>query len=165
MKKLTVQNLILDNSDVENKIQRIGLEILEDNIDESKITLFGISDNGKLIAQKLVTHINKISEIEIVLIEVVIENGPIAYNGEFNILDESIVIIGDVSQTGRTLQLVISNLMQHKPSKIKTSVIINRDQTMYPVKIDYAGLRLSTSVNEHVDVIVDKKTRLSVYLS
>ena len=165
MKKLTVQNLILDNSDVENKIQRIGLEILEDNIDESKITLFGISDNGKLIAQKLVTQINKISDIEIVLIEVVIKNGSIAYNGEFNILDESIVIIGDVSQTGRTLQLVISNLMQHKPSKIKTSVIINRDQTMYPVKIDYAGLRLSTSVNEHVDVIVDKKTRLSVYLS
>ena len=165
MKKLAIQNLILDDSDVENKIQRIGLEILEDNIDESKITLFGISDNGKLIAQKLVTHINKISEIEIVLIEVVIENGPIAYNGEFNILDESIVIIGDVSQTGRTLQLVISNLMQHKPSKIKTSVIINRDQNMYPVKIDYTGLSLSTSVNEHVDVIVDKKARLSVYLS
>ena len=165
MKKLTVQNLILDNSDVENKIQRIGLEILEDNTDESKITLFGISDNGKLIAQKLVTHINKISDIEIVLIEVVIKNGSIAYNGEFNILDESIVIIGDVSQTGRTLQLVISNLMQHKPSKIKTSVIINRDQTMYPVKIDYAGLRLSTSVNDHVDVMVDEKNRFSVYLS
>ena len=165
MKKLAVQNLILDNSDVENKIQRIGLEILEDNIDESKITLFGISDNGKLIAQKLVSLINKISDIKIVLIEVVIENGPIEYNGKFNILDESIVIIGDVSQTGRTLQLVISNLMEHKPAKIKTSVIINRDQAMYPVKIDYAGLSLSTSVNEHVDVIVDEKDRLSVYLS
>ena len=73
MKKLAVQNLILDNSDIENKIQRIGLEILEDNIDQSKITLFGISDNGKLIAEKLVSYINKISDIEIVLIEVVIE--------------------------------------------------------------------------------------------
>ena len=165
MKKLTVQNLILDNSDVENKIQRIGLEILEDNIDESKITLFGISDNGKLIAQKLVTHINKISEIEIVLIEVVIENGPPEYDGKLNILDESIIIVGDVSQTGKTLQIVISNLMMHNPSKIKTSVIINRDQTLYPVKIDYVGLSLSTSVNEHVDVIVDKKNRFSVYLS
>ena len=40
MKKLAVQNLILDDSDVENKIHRIGLEILEDNTDESKITLF-----------------------------------------------------------------------------------------------------------------------------
>ena len=165
MKKLAVQNIILDNSDVENKIQRIGLEILEDNIDESKITLFGISDNGNLIAQKLLTHINGISDIEVESIQVGIENGSITYSKKFNILDKSIIIVGDVSQTGKTLQLVISNLMLHKPTKIKTSVIINRDQTMYPVKIDYTGLSLSTSVNEHVDVIVDKKGKLRVYLS
>ena len=111
------------------------------------------------------SYINKISNIETVLIEVVIENGPPEYTGKLNILDESIIIVGDVSQTGKTLQIVISNLMMHKPSKIKTSVIINRDQTMYPVKIDYVGLSLSTSVNEHVDVMVDKKNRFSVYLS
>lgn len=165
MKKLAVQNLILDNSDIENKIQRIGLEILEDNIDQSKIILFGISDNGKLISQKLIAHLNKISEIKIVLIDVIINNGSIAYNSKFNILNESIIIVGDVSQTGKTLQIVISDLMLHNPSKIKTSVIINRDHAMFPVKIDYSGLSLSTSVNEHVDVIIDKKGRLSVYLS
>ena len=79
------QNIILDNADVENKIQRIGLEILEDNLDESKITLFGISDNGNLIAQKLLTHINGISDIEVESIQVEIENGSITYNGKFNI--------------------------------------------------------------------------------
>ena len=165
MNKLAIQNLILDDSDVENKIQRIGLEILEDNLDESKITLFGISDNGNLIAQKLLTHINGISDIEVESIQVEIENGSITYNGKFNILDKSIIIVGDVSQTGKTLQLVISNLMLHKPTKIKTSVIINGDQTMYPVKIDYTGLSLSTSVNEHVDVVVNKQKELTVYLN
>ena len=165
MKKLAVQNLILNNSDIENKIQRIGLEILEDNIDQSKIILFGISDNGKLISQKLIDHINKISDIKIVLIDVIINNGSIAYSSKFDVLNESIIIVGDVSQTGKTLQMVISDLMLYNPSKIKTSVIINRDQTMFPVKIDYSGLSLSTSVNEHVDVIIDKKGRLSVYLS
>lgn len=165
MKKLAVQNLILNNSDIENKIQRIGLEILEDNIDQSKIILFGISDNGKLISQKLIDHINKISDIKIVLIDVIINNGSISYNSKFDLLNESIIIVGDVSQTGKTLQMVISDLMLYNPSKIKTSVIINRDQTMFPVKIDYSGLSLSTSVNEHVDVIIDKKGRLSVYLS
>ena len=165
MKKLAVQNLILNNSDIENKIQRIGLEILEDNIDQSKIILFGISDNGKLISQKLIDHINKISDIKIILIDVIIRNGSIAYNSKFDLLNESIIIVGDVSQTGKTLQMVISDLMLYNPSKIKTSVIINRDQTMFPVKIDYSGLSLSTSVNEHVDVIIDKKGRLSVYLS
>tara|TARA_B110000116_G_scaffold83041_1_gene72345 strand:+ start:1455 stop:1952 length:498 start_codon:yes stop_codon:yes gene_type:complete len=165
MKKLAVQNLILNNSDIENKIQRIGLEILEDNIDQSKIILFGISDNGKLISQKLIDHINKISDIKIVLIDVIINNGSISYNSKFDLLNESIIIVGDVSQTGKTLQMVISDLMLYNPSKIKTSVIINRDQTMFPVKIDYSGLSLSTSVNEHVDVVIDKKGRLSVYLS
>ena len=165
MKKLAIQNLILDNSDIENKIQRIGLEILEDNIDQSKIILFGISGNGKLISQKLADHINKISDIKIVLIDVIIDNGSVAYNSKFDVLNESIIIVGDVSQTCKTLQMVISDLMLYNPSKIKTSVIINRDQTMFPVKIDYSGLSLSTSVNEHVDVIIDKKGRLSVYLS
>ena len=165
MKKLAIQNLILDNSDIENKIQRISLEILEDNIYQSKIILFGISDNGKLISQKLIDHINKISDIKIVLIDVIINNGSIAYSSKFDVLNESIIIVGDVSQTGKTLQMVISDLMLYNPSKIKTSVIINRDQTMFPVKIDYSGLSLSTSVNEHVDVIIDKKGRLSVYLS
>ena len=135
MKKLAVQNLILNNSDIENKIQRISLEILEDNIYQSKIILFGISDNGKLISQKLIDHINKISDIKIVLIDVIINNGSISYNSKFDLLNESIIIVGDVSQTGKTLQMVISDLMLYNPSKIKTSVIINRDQTMFPVRL------------------------------
>ena len=55
--------------------------------------------------------------------------------------------------------------MQYDPLKIKTSVIVNRDHALFPVKIDYSGLSLSTSVNEHVDVIIDKKEKFSVYLS
>ena len=74
MKKLTIQNLILDNMDVENKIQRIGLQILEDNINESKIIFFGISGNGNLIAEKLIAHITKISKLEIDLIVNVKDN-------------------------------------------------------------------------------------------
>ena len=57
MKKLTIQNLILNNSDVENKIKRIGLQVLEDNIDRSKIVLFGISKNGRVIAEKIIFSI------------------------------------------------------------------------------------------------------------
>ena len=165
MKKLSIQNLILDSSDVENKIQRIGLQILEDNINESKIIFFGISDNGNLIAEKLIAHITKISKLEIDLIKVSLDNESVLYNKKFNIKNESILIISDVSHSGKTIQLVISNLIQHNPLKIKTSVIVNRDHALFPVKIDYSGLSLSTSVNEHVDVITDKKKNFRVYLS
>jgi pyrimidine operon attenuation protein/uracil phosphoribosyltransferase len=165
MKKLSIQNLILDNSDIENKIQRIGLQILEDNIEKSKIIFFGISDNGKLIAEKLIVHLNKISKLEVELIKVNIENNSVLYDKKFSIKNESIIIVGDVSHSGKTIQLVISNLIQYNPLKIKTSVIVNRDHALFPVKIDYAGLSLSTSVNEHVDMIIDKKKNLRVYLS
>ena len=49
------------------------------------------------------------------------------------------LIIDDVSQSGKTLQSVISNLI-YKPNKIKTVVIVNRDQTLFPVKIDFSGI-------------------------
>tara|TARA_B100001059_G_C17813935_1_gene573949 strand:- start:615 stop:1112 length:498 start_codon:yes stop_codon:yes gene_type:complete len=165
MKKFDTENLILNKQDVENKIKRIGLEIIEDNINCSKIILFGISDNGKLITQKLMGHINKISNISVDLIQVNVNNESLEYDNKFDILNQSIVIIGDVSQSGKTLQMVISDLMKYKPSKIKTSVIINRDHSLFPVKIDYSGLILSTSVKEHVDVVIDKNDDLSVYLS
>lgn len=165
MKKLSIQNLILDNSDIENKIQRIGLQILEDNIERSKIIFFGISDNGKLIAEKLIVHLNKISKLEVELIKVNIENNSVLYDKKFSIKNESVIIVGDVSHSGKTIQLVISNLIQYNPLKIKTSVIVNRDHALFPVKIDYSGLSLSTSVNDHVDVIIDKKKGFQVYLS
>ena len=46
MKKLSEKNIILNNSDIEKKIQRISLQILEDNTDEDSLVVFGISDNG-----------------------------------------------------------------------------------------------------------------------
>ena len=52
MKKDNYKNIILDHHDVENKIKRISLEILEDNIDQKKLIFFGVSKNGKIIAKK-----------------------------------------------------------------------------------------------------------------
>ena len=166
MKKFYIKNLILDNKDVENKIKRIGFEIIEDNIDERELYVFGISKNGDLISKILTDHISKISKIKTVTIRVnVSSNKVVDFSKKFNVLNKPVVIVGDVSQSGKTFQVVISNLMSSKPSKIKTAVIVNRDQTMYPVKIDYSGLSLSTSVNEHVDLVIDKNGKCLVYLS
>ena len=169
MKKLSKKNIILKNIDIEKKIQRIRLQILEDNIDEEGIVIFGISDNGLVIAKKLINHLSKISSIKSNLIKVIIDKDnpidSIKYDSKFDINSSSVLIIDDVSQSGKTLQSVISNLLIYKPNKIKTAVIVNRDQTLYPVKVDYSGISLSTSVNNHVSFISDKNNELSVYLS
>ena len=169
MKNLSEKNIILKNIDIEKKIQRISLQILEDNIDEDGIVVFGISDNGLVIAKKLINHLSKISSIKSNLIKVIIDKDnpidSIKYDSKFDINSSSVLIIDDVSQSGKTLQSVISNLLIYKPTKIKTAVIVNRDQTLYPVKVDYIGISLSTSVNNHVSFISDKNNELWVYLS
>ena len=61
MKNYSSKNLILNNSDISKKIQRIALQIIEDNFEESEIKLFGISDNGNTIAQKIIKNIKIMS--------------------------------------------------------------------------------------------------------
>jgi len=168
MKKINSQNIILDSFDVKNKIKRISLEVLEDNIGHNKLVFVGVSKNGKIIAKKIIDFINKNSKIESELVGVEISSNSkedLEFDKEFNANDLSLIIVSDVSQSARTLQIIISNLMLKNPFKIKTAVMVNRDHSLFPVKINFSGLNLSTSVNEHVDVEVNKDEEFTVYLN
>ncbi len=168
MKKDNSKNIILDYQDVENKIKRISLEILEDNIDQKKLILFGVSKNGKIIAKKIIASIKKHSEIDLELIgvEIVLNSkNVLKFDKSFRVNNRSVIIVSDVSQSAKTLQLIISSLMSKDPFKIKTAVMVNRDHSLFPVKINFSGLNLSTSVNEHVDVSVNKDEEFTVYLN
>ena len=168
MDKINSQNIILDCFDVENKIKRISLEILEDNTDQEKLVFFGVSKNGKIIAKKIIDYINQNSKIKSELVGVDINsnsNKNLAFDKEFKADNLSLIIVSDVSQSARTLQVIISNLMLENPFKIKTAVIVNRDHSLFPVKINFSGLNLSTSVNERVDVKVNKDEEFTVYLN
>ena len=168
MKKDNSKNIILDYQDVENKIKRISLEILEDNIDQKKLILFGVSKNGKIIAKKIIALIKKYSKIDLELIgvEIVLNSKNVfKFDKSFRVNNRSVIIVSDVSQSAKTLQLIISSLMSQDPFKIKTAVMVNRDHSLFPVKINFSGLNLSTSVNEHVDVSVNKDEEFTVYLN
>ena len=168
MKKDNYKNIILDYHDVENKIKRISLEILEDNIDQKKLTFFGVSKNGKIIAKKIIVLIKKYSKIDLELIgvEIVLNSkNVLKFDKSFRVNNRSVIIVSDVSQSAKTLQLIISSLMSQNPFKIKTAVMVNRDHSLFPVKINFSGLNLSSSVNEHVDVSVNEDEEFTVYLN
>ena len=168
MKKNNSENIILDYQDVENKIKRISLEILEDNIDQKNLILFGVSKNGKIIAKKIIALIKKYSkiDIEIIGVEIVLNSkNVLKFDKSFRVNNRSVIIVSDVSQSAKTLQLIISSLMSQDPFKIKTAVMVNRDHSLFPVKINFSGLNLSSSVNEHVDVSVNEDEEFTVYLN
>lgn len=153
-------NIILTNIQINHKIRRIALQILESNIDEQKIVLAGISKNGYLIAEKLQRVIAEYSDVQIVLCEVFINKKELLQNVKLSIttdeyFNSSVVLIDDVLHSGATLIYAVKHFLDTPLKQLKTAVLINRNHKKYPIKADFKGLSLSTSINEHVEIVFD----------
>tara|TARA_B110001454_G_C12672755_1_gene414464 strand:+ start:214 stop:717 length:504 start_codon:yes stop_codon:yes gene_type:complete len=154
----TENNIILTNSQINYKIRRIALQILESNIDEEQIVLAGISNNGFLIAKKLKNIIADYSDVKIILAEVFINkkdllNGVTTSINTKEYTDKSVVLVDDVLHSGATLIYGVKHFLNVPLTQLKTAVLINRNHKKYPVKADFKGISLSTSINEHIEIV------------
>lgn len=157
----TENNIILTNTEINHKIRRIALQILESNSNESEIILAGIAKNGFLIAKKLQLVISEYSDVTIVLCQVNIAKkellSPIKTSlNPDEYTNKSVVLIDDVLHSGATLIYGVKHFLEVPLKKLKTAVLINRNHKKYPVKADFKGLSLSTSINEHVEIVFNK---------
>lgn len=165
----TENNIILTNTQINHKIRRIALQILESNVDESQIILAGISKNGFLIAEKLKQTISDYSNVNITLCEVFINKKELLSEVAVSInIDEytnkSVVLIDDVLHSGATLIYGVKHFLNVPLKQLKTAVLINRNHKKFPVKADFKGLSLSTSINEHVEIVFNNDTAQAVLI-
>lgn len=165
----TENNIILTNTQINHKIRRIALQILESNIDEKKIVLAGISKNGFLIAEKLKAAIADYSTVEIILCEVFINKKDLLKEVKLSIStkeysNSSVVLIDDVLHSGATLIYAVKHFLNISLKQLKTAVLINRNHKKYPIKADFKGLSLSTSINEHVEIVFDSNNEATAVL-
>ena len=163
------ENKILDKRQIEDKIKRISYEIYEENFDNESIIICGIEKNGSTIAKEVIKELESICNIKIEFISVALNKKKPLNTVEIKskksiIKDKSIILIDDVSNTGRTLIYVINELTKFEPKKINTSILVNRDHSLFPIKINFVGLSLSTSINNHIEVILDKN-EMAAYLT
>ncbi|MCX7548884.1 phosphoribosyltransferase family protein [Xanthomarina sp. F1114] len=154
------KNVILDHDEINHKIKRIAYQIYESNVNEKEVVLAGIDSNGYILAKKLKTVLSKISPIEPVLCKVSInkKNPREAILTSIKAEDyqnKSVVLIDDVLNSGTTLIYGVKHFLEVPLKQFKTAVLVNRNHKKYPVKADFKGISLSTSLNEHVDVIID----------
>ncbi len=157
----TKNNIILDNNQINHKIRRIALQILESNIDEQEIILAGISKNGFLLAKELQKVIKQYDEVITTLCEVHINKKNILETvttsiGQNYYEHKPVVLIDDVLNSGATLIYGVKHFLNVPLKRLKTAVLINRNHKKYPIKADFKGLSLSTSIHEHVEVELEK---------
>ncbi|NMH26118.1 phosphoribosyltransferase family protein [Flavobacterium solisilvae] len=151
---------ILENKEIEQKTLRIAYQIYETLGDDEDLILAGISKNGFIFAQKIGKSLEKISETRVALCEVFIDKtnplNPITTSiSKENYTNKNIVLVDDVLNTGTTLIYGVKHFLEVPTKKIKTAVLVDRNHKKYPVKADFKGISLSTSLKEHVQVVFE----------
>ncbi len=150
-------NQILNNEQIQHKIKRIAYQIYESNIEETELILAGIATSGFVFANRLKTVLEEISDLKITLCEVKLDkknplNGVETSLDESDYQNKSIVLIDDVLNSGTTLIYGIKHFLEVPLKQFKTAVLVDRSHKKYPVKADFKGISLSTSLNETVKV-------------
>ena len=156
------QNIILSHQEIEHKIKRIAYQIYETFPEEDEIIIAGIASNGFILAQKIGSILETISSIKVSLCEVTIDKkNPISAIKTSlepaQYTNKGIVLVDDVLSSGTTLVYGVKHFLEVPLKKFKTAVLVNRNHKKYPVKADFKGISLSTSLKEHVQVVFEEK--------
>ena len=150
-------NIILNKQEIEYKIRRIAYQIYETFPDETEVVLAGIASNGFIFAKLLATELERISDIKPTLCEVRINKQepllPVTTSlPAAAYTNKALVLIDDVLNSGTTLIYGVKHFLDVPLKKFKTAVLVDRNHKQYPVKADFKGLSLSTSMREHIQV-------------
>lgn len=163
---ITENNIILDNIQINQKIKRIAYQIYESNSSEKEIIIAGIVGNGFTFSKKIAMVLKEISNLEVILCEVVInKKQPLEKVTTSISVDDyknkSLVLVDDVLNSGTTLIYGIKHFLDVPLKRFKTAVLVNRNHKKYPVKADFKGISLSTSIKEHVNVEFKEKEAIA----
>ncbi len=146
----------------------MAYEVIEDNHDKEEIVVIGVQPNGYKVAEKLISAIQKISDIRVTLHALSLDkNEPVHHNIEYDFSPEALhnkvcLLVDDVANTGRTLFYACHPFMQCSPHKLRIAVLVERSHKRFPISSDYIGLPLSTTMKEHV--VVRMEDEEAVYL-
>lgn len=166
---MSEKTIILSHKQVVQKIKRIAFQIYENNHSEKEVILAGIRDQGYTLARLLKDCLEEISELKLLLVGVSLDKeaptqSDISLDCEVSELkNKSIVLIDDVSNTGRTLAYSLKPFLNIRVKKLETAVLVNRSHVKFPVSVKYSGYELATTIKEHVEVDLENSQKI-VYL-
>lgn len=160
---------ILDKIQLQQKVNRLAWQIYEQNYSEKEIIVVGIEKRGVELSKRISDVISSISDINVINSTVKLDKeNPFSTDIVFSLDADSIenkvvVLVDDVLNTGKTLIYTAKEFLSVPLKKLSTLVLVNRNHNRYPVKADYEGMSLSTTLQEHINVVFGKEE--GVYLS
>ena len=167
---MAIRSKILDIQGIDQKLKRLAWQVYEKNAAEKGIIVVGISERGLILAKKLVGHIQEISKIKTKLAHLDLDkdnpyNKEVALNLEVKeYANKVVILVDDVLNSGKTLMYAAKHFLTTPLKRLSVMVLVDRNHNRYPIKADYVGLSLATTLQEYINVEL-KGTDKGVYLS
>jgi pyrimidine operon attenuation protein / uracil phosphoribosyltransferase len=149
---------ILSQRQIQQKVKRIAIEILERNFAEAEIILAGINNNGVEFANLLLQSMLEVTEKPITLTRIrlnpanPLDSEAVIEMPLEQIEGKTVIIIDDVANTGRTFFYAIAPLLKILPKKIEVAALVDRKHKAFPIEVNYVGLSLATTIQENIEV-------------
>jgi len=156
---------IMDKDAIEKALMRISHEIIEKQKDLKDVAIVGIRKRGEHLARRIAGNIKKISkkELPVGALDITLYRDDLTQISEqpviqateinFDIDGKKIILVDDVLYTGRTIRCALDALIDFgRPSQIQLVVLIDRGHRELPIRADYVGKNVPTSLKEDVEV-------------
>jgi pyrimidine operon attenuation protein/uracil phosphoribosyltransferase len=164
------KTVILDCPGIKRALTRISHEILERNKGLNDVVLIGIRSGGALLATQLAYVLEVIEGIKpaVGTVDITLYRDDVGSNISlqpvgrteipFSLEGKKVVLVDDVLCTGRTIRAAMDALMDHgRPKCIQLAVLIDRGHRELPIRADFVGRNVPTSMKENVQVVFDAK--------
>lgn len=161
---------ILSNKQIDYRLDRMVYQVYEQNFEEQELIVVGIAKRGYILAQMMADKLREITSKKIQLFRITLNKKEpykenIYFEGDLNKLNgKSVLLVDDVLNTGQTIFHAVDPFQEVGIEKLQVLVLVHRDHLNFPVKPEFVGLSLATTLKEHVSVNLEGKEK-SVYLS
>ena len=162
---MTNATKIMDQEAVRRALMRITHEILEKSKGIENLCLIGIRNRGAILAQRLNEYIKQIEghSVPVGLLDItlyrddltLVSTKPVLREThiDFDITGKNIILVDDVLYTGRTIRAALDALIDFgRPANIELAVLIDRGHRELPIRADYVGKNIPTSLHQNVQV-------------
>ena len=160
---------LMDKENVRRAISRIAHEILEKNKGTAGLCLIGIRTRGAVLAERIKASIQQIEgqEVPAGVLDItlyrddlsLVATQPVIHETkiDFDITDKKVILVDDVLFTGRTVRAALDALIDFgRPSNIQLAVLIDRGHRELPIRADYVGKNVPTSLDQDVKVVLEE---------
>lgn len=167
--KLIEKTQIMDIEAMRRALTRIAHEIVEKNKGVEDLCFIGIRSRGLPLASRLAEKVMEIEgkEVPFGVIDITfyrddlgsIEEPPVVSHTDvnFDISGKTVILVDDVLFTGRTTRAAMDGIFDlGRPANIRLAVLIDRGHRELPIRPDYVGKNVPTSLKEIVSVLVDE---------